>query len=268
MKNRRAFISDLAGSALAFAAAAALPGCSSGTQVPLIVGMELAYPPFEMSDEKGQPAGVSVDLARALAKALGRELRIENIAFDGLIPALKTGRIHLILSSLTRTTERAESIDFSEPYAATGLCLLIARSSPVKSAADLAQPGRKVAVKKGTTGHAWAAAHLPPDAILLLDKEAAAVLEVTQSKVDAFIYDQLSVYQHWKRNEATTRPALEPFQKEFWAIGIRKGDARLLGQINAALAEFHRTGGFDQLGDKWLKETKEAFRQQGIPFLF
>ena len=67
---------------------------------PLRVGMELQFPPFEMRDEKGQPTGVSVDLANALGAHLGRAVEIKNLPFDGLIPALKTGGIDLILSSL------------------------------------------------------------------------------------------------------------------------------------------------------------------------
>ena len=59
----------------------------------LLVGMELAYPPFEMRDERGAPAGVSVDLARALGEQLGRPVEIQNLPFDGLIPALKTGKL-------------------------------------------------------------------------------------------------------------------------------------------------------------------------------
>ena len=60
------------------------------TDKPLVVGMELQYPPFEMSDKQGKPSGVSVDLAYALGKYLNREVVIENIAWDGLIPSLKT----------------------------------------------------------------------------------------------------------------------------------------------------------------------------------
>ncbi|MCF6174062.1 MAG: transporter substrate-binding domain-containing protein, partial [Campylobacteraceae bacterium] len=65
---------------------------------PLKVGMELQYPPFEMSTKDGTPSGISVDLAKALGKYLGRKVIIENIAWDGLIPSLKQKR--LILSSL------------------------------------------------------------------------------------------------------------------------------------------------------------------------
>ncbi|MBL9134714.1 MAG: transporter substrate-binding domain-containing protein [Verrucomicrobiales bacterium] len=230
--------------------------------------MELSYPPFEMTDEKGRPSGVSVDLARALAENLHRELVIENIAFDGLIPALKTGKIDVILSSLTRTEERAQSIDFSEPYLETGLCLLVSKASPINAVADLDQPGRKVAVKKGTTGHSYASAHLKKAEVLVLDKEAAAVLEVVQGKVDAFIYDQFSTLQHWQRNDATTRAILKPFQTEQWAMGLRKGNDSLRTSINAFLSDFRKQGGFDRLADRWLKEQKAAFTRQNLPFVF
>src|SRR4030095_658175 len=144
---------------------------------------------------------------------LGRELVSENIAVDGLIPALKTGKIDLILSSMTRTDQRAESIDFSIPYLQTGLCLLVGRDSPVRSISDLDTSGRKVVVKKGTTGHAYAATKFREAQVLVLDKESAAVLEIIGGNADAFIYDQMSTFKHWQRNEATTRAILEPFQK-------------------------------------------------------
>src|SRR5438552_11375611 len=91
-------------------------GCAPATKEKLIVGMELAYPPFEMTDPQGRPTGVSVDLARALGKFLGQEIQIQNLPFDGLIPSLQTRKIDLIISSLTATPERAKSIDFSDPY--------------------------------------------------------------------------------------------------------------------------------------------------------
>jgi polar amino acid transport system substrate-binding protein len=91
----------------------------------LKIGMELAYPPFEMEDPNGNPTGVSPDLARALAEYLHEPLAIENIPFSGLIPALKTGKIDAVISSMTETPERAQSIDFSDPYLTTGLCLLV-----------------------------------------------------------------------------------------------------------------------------------------------
>jgi len=234
----------------------------------LLVGMELAYPPFEMRDERGEPAGVSVDLARALGEQLGRPVEIQNLPFDGLIPALKTGKIDLIISSMTATPERAQSIDFSEPYLKTGLCLLVAAKSDIQSIADADKAGRRIAVKRGTTGHLYAMRALKSARPLLLDNENACVLEVVQGKAEAFIYDQMSTFKNWRKNPDTTRAILAPFQQESWAIGLRKGNDDLRAKVNAFLAGYREKEGFEKLGDKWLGEQKAEFKKLGIPFYF
>jgi len=234
----------------------------------LKIGMELAYPPFEMEDPNGNPNGVSPDMARALAEYLHEPLLIEPIPFSGLIPALKTGKIDAVISSMTETPERAESIDFSDPYLSTGLCLLVKKSSPIQSIADADHPGITIVVKQGTTGQSYARDHIKNASVLVLDKETACVLEVTQGKADAFIYDQISTYENWRRNPDTTRPILKPFQEESWAIGLRKGDAALLRQVNAFLKDYKAKNGFEELGNRFLKDQKEAFRKLGYPFYF
>ncbi len=248
--------------------AAALPAGSRAAEPPLRVGMELSYPPFEMTDKQGRPTGVSVRLAEALGKHLGREVVIDNIPFDGLIPALRTGKIDCIISSLTATPERAKTIAFSEPYLKTGLALLVATKSPVATAADLDAPGRVIAVKKGTTGHQYAATAIKKARLLVLDRESAAALEVTQGKADAFIYDPLSIYQHHKRHPDATRAVLAPFREESWAVGLRPGDDALRHRVNEFLETFRAAGGFERLGDEFLAEEKAYFKARAIPFFF
>ena len=248
-------------------AAGVLPSPATGAG-PLKVGMELSYPPFEMTDAGGKPTGVSVRIAEALGAHLGRDVIIENISFDGLIPALKTGKIDCIISSMTATPERAKSIAFSAPYLKTGLALLVGTKSPVKSAADLDTKGRTVAVKKGTTGHQYASTTFKQARLLVLDKEAAAVLEVVQGKADAFIYDSLSVYQNHKRHPDSTRAVLRPFREEAWAVGLRPADKGLRDDVNTFLEAFRAGGGFEKLGDEFLPEEKAAFAAEGIPFYF
>lgn len=247
-----------------------LSGCGKETagHAPLVVGMELAYPPFEMTDEQGKPSGVSVDMARALAAYLERPLEIRNMSFDGLIPALKTGSIDLVISSMTATEERAQSIDFSDRYLHTELALLVPKDSDVSSVADLNVAGRVVAVKLGTTGHVYATAHLSNATVRVLQKENACVLEVTQGKADAFLYDQLSVFQSARRHPESTRAILDSFQRESWAIGLQKGNEELRTQVNAFLADYRAKGGFEELGEKYLGEYQRGFRELGIPFVF
>ncbi|MFM7207859.1 MAG: transporter substrate-binding domain-containing protein [Planctomycetaceae bacterium] len=243
-------------------------GCLTGAAEPLRVGMELSYPPFEMTDPQGRPAGVSVRLAEALGRHLGRPVRIENIAFDGLIPALKAGHVDCVISSMTATPERAKSIAFSEPYLQTGLALLIAEKSPVTSAADLDAAGRAIAVKQGTTGQQWAVTTLKQARVLVLDTEAAAVLEVIQGRADAFVYDSMSVYINHRKHPTKTRAVLTPFKQESWAVGLKQGNDDLRRQVNEFLDAFRSDGGFDRLGDEFLAEQKAYFRDHGIPFYF
>jgi len=234
----------------------------------LVVGMELAYPPFEMTDTQGNPSGVSVDLANALGEYLHRKVVIENIRFDGLIPELKTGKIDLIISSMTATPERAQAIDFSDPYLKTGLCLLVRTNSNIQSILEANNAGETIVVKKGTTGNLYAAQQIKNAQVVVLEKESACVLEVLQGKADAFIYDQMSTYENWRKNQAATRAILKPFQQESWAIGIRKGNDELKAQVNKFLADFRAKNGFETLGDRYLAEQKAAFRKLGIPFYF
>jgi polar amino acid transport system substrate-binding protein len=244
------------------------PGCSRTETEELVVGMELAYPPFEMTDASGNPAGVSVDLARALGEHLGREVRIENVSFDGLIPALKTGRIDLVISSMTANEERAKSIDFSDPYVHTGLAILSGATRGIERVEDLNRESRTVSVKIGTTGHVYAQQHLGSARLLVLERESECVLEVVQGTADAFIYDQLSIYKNWIRQQDTTKAILDPFQKESWAVGLRKGNDTLRLQVNEFLAVFRAGGRFDDLADKHLADMKKVFDDLGYPFVF
>lgn len=248
---------------------AILIGCTSDTSSPTLkVGMDLSYPPFETIDEQGKPMGVSVDLANALGEYLGRPVRIENMAFAGLIPSLQSGRIDCVISSMTETEERRQSVAFSDPYLTIGLALLVRKDSPLQKPGDLFQGHPVVAVCQGTTGEIWVRKNLPHARVLAVEKENAAVLEVLQGRVDAFIYDQMSVWQNARKHEKHLRPVLEPLQTEKWAVALRKDDEVLRKEVNAFLEDFRNKGGFDRLRDKYLRDQKEAFDREGVPFYF
>lgn len=241
---------------------------ASTPESPLRAGMELSYPPFETICSDGEPCGISVDLVYALGDFLGRAVQIKNIPFTGLIPSLKNGTLDTIISSLTITEQRQKVIDFSDPYATTGLCLLLSIQSEVNDIKEANQKGKTIVVKSGTSGELYASKHLQNAIVRILDKESACVLEVIQGKADAFIYDQLSVYANWKKNPKTTKANLNPFQKEYWAFGIKKGNLELTAKINQFIKTFREEGGFDRLAEKYLPEQKKAFLEMGIHFVF
>jgi len=254
-----------------------ITGCTNGeesatttdTEEPLVVAMELAYPPFETKDDAGNPTGISVDFAKAFGEYIGRDVEIVNTAWDGLIPSLQTGKADMVISSMTITEERAETVDFSEPYANSLLGMLVNKNSEITEAEDLNQEGKTVAVKVGSTGEIYARNNLTNAEILSLPDESACVTEVTQGKADAFLYDQLTIYRNWKANEDTTDAIFIPFQDaEKWGVAVQKGDTELLDQMNAFIDEYTEAGGFDELSEKYLSEEKKTFDELGFKWFF
>ena len=243
-------------------------GCQSKSNK-LTVAMELAYPPFETKDDSGNPSGISVDFAKALGEYLGREVNIVNTAWDGLIPSLQTGKADFVVSSMTITEKRKLEVDFSDPYANSLLAILANKNSGIGSIDDLNQPGKKVAVKTGTTGHMYAQENLTNAEIIAMTDESACVMEVSQGKADGFLYDQLTIYRNNQNHPDTTTAVFIPFQSvEYWGIAVQKGNERLLNDINSFLEKFKTEGGFDGLTEKHLKEEKEAFDELGFLWFF
>lgn len=245
-------------------------GCSQKSEDnTLVVGMELQYPPFETTNAAGDPEGVSVDLAYALGDYLGRDVEIQNIAWSGLIPAINSKKIDVIISSMSVTEDRKESVSFSLPYAHTSLAILANKDSGIKSIEDLNVEGRKVAVKLGTTGYLYAVNNLDKATINTIEKADTGILEVSQGKSDAFIYGQMSIYEAQQQYSDTTVALLEPFaDPEPWAMAISKDNEDLLKEINAFITEYQKSGGFEVLGDKYLADIKETFKELGLNFFF
>ena len=247
---------------------AALTGCRNNSDK-LVVAMELAYPPFEMKDDAGNPSGVSVDFIKAFGAYLGREVDIVNTAWDGLIPSLQTGKADLVISSMTITDSRKQEVDFSDPYANALLAILANKNSGITSISDLNQPGKKVAVKTGSTGYLFAQENLKNAEIIALADESACVIEVSQGKADGFLYDQLTIYRNNTLYPDTTTSVYIPFQNvEFWGVAVKKGNTELLDDMNRFIAKYTAEGGFDTLTNKYLQNEKNAFEELGFKWFF
>lgn len=245
--------------------------CAKKREDKLIVGMELAFPPFEMQDTEGNPKGVSVDLAHSLGEYLGKEVEIQHIAWNGLIPSLQTKKIDIIISSMAIIEERKEKVDFSDPYARTVIAALVYRDSPVKTSSDLNNPERIIALRQGTTSYFFALNQFPEAKKNSFVTETPAITEVIQGKADAFLYDWLSVYKLTKQNPNTTRMIavdMAGSENNDWGIAIRKGNTKLLTEINSFLKDFKASGGYKVLTEKYFREEKKIFDNQEIDFFF
>lgn len=225
----------------------------------LVVGMEVKFFPFEYADEKGDPVGFDVDIARLAATELGVEIEIKDMEFSGLIPALQSGKVDMIISGMTRTLPRARTVSFTQPYFQTGLCALLSKKKApdVQDVKELNSPGRIIAVKLGTTGDLVTSKLFPKAQINRYKDETACVSEVVNGRADAFLYDQLSIAKHQKQNPDSTRALLKPFTYEPYAIAIRAGDADFLNWLNMYLETIKADGRHQALYDKYFHDISQ-----------
>lgn len=251
---------------LALATAFTLGSCSRGNK--LIIGTDATYPPFEFVDPSGEITGVDIEIGREIGKALGKEVEFRNINFDILQTALLTGSIDLWISSVSATPERRKSVDFSDPYVKTGLAVLVAKDSPVTKAEDLHAPGRKIVMRLGTTGEAWARENLKNAQFKALDNDVSCVMEVVNGNVDAWIYDQISIMNHHAQHPDKTRALLTPLREETWAVALPQGKNELKTKINEVLARMRHDGSFKKLADRFMAKEQQMMQEQGIPFVF
>lgn len=241
---------------------------SSSEEKTLTMATNVAFPPYEFYENE-KPAGIDVEIATAICEKLGYKLDIMDIEFGAILGAVSSGKADFTMAGLTVTDERKQSVDFSDAYAMAQLAILANADSGVASIDDLNQPGKKVAVKTGSTGDVYATKNLTNAEIVRLADESACVTEVVQGKADGFLYDQLTIYRNHQANPDTTEAVFIPFQDaEEWGIAVKKGNTELLDQLNAFIAQSKTDGEFDRLTEKYLSEEKKAFDQYGFKWFF
>ncbi len=223
----------------------------------LLIGLDPGYMPFEMKNQRGEIIGFDVDLAKRMAKAMGVKLEIVPTAFDGIIPALLTGKFDILATGMTLTQERNMSINFAHPYIEVGQSAIINNkiASVVKSYKDLNDPKYTIAVRLGTTGE-QAAKRLIPDAKhLSFETEQECVLEVVNGRADAFVYDMpYNVVAVAQRGSGKITHLDKAFTFEPLSWGIRKNDPNLLNWLNNFIYQIKRDGTYDKIYKKWFQD--------------
>nr|MBO2472537.1 basic amino acid ABC transporter substrate-binding protein [Bacillota bacterium] len=216
----------------------------------LRVGSDVAYPPFEYVDEAtGEYVGFDMDIIREIGRRLGMDVQVINVAWEGIIPGLLSGHYDVIISAMTITNERAQAVDFSDPYFATGQVILVrADDDRIKEPADL--KGKRVAVQIGTTGH-FAAERIEGAVVEHYPLTPEAILALKLGRADAVVLDELVALEEVRANPGQVKVVGTPFTIEYYGIAIRKGNPDLLRAINLALAQMKADGTYDEIYDRW-----------------
>lgn len=224
----------------------------SGT---LKVATEAGFMPFEFVDEKtGELLGFDMDLIRAIGEVLDLEVQIDNISWDGLIPALLNNNYDAVIAGVTITEERLESVDFSTPYFESVLTIVTKdHVDNIFSLDDL--DGKIAAVQINTTGD-FVASDLQDEGVLKgvsrFDMVADAMAAIIIGVADVVILDLPVAEAYLEANPAAPLKHVGPVSEdEYYGIALNKNNSALLEQINSALVQLQENGTYDELYQKW-----------------
>jgi arginine/lysine/histidine/glutamine transport system substrate-binding and permease protein len=238
--------------AVTFAACSSNGGAaisSSPTPTVLKFATEAAYPPFEFQDGNGNNIGFDIDLIKAIAEAGGFSVEFQNLPFDGIIPALQSGKIDGAISAITIKPERAKVVDFSRPYFKAGLAVTVRIiDNSIKGFDDLR--GKKIAVQVGTTG-ADKATSIPGAQVRTFTNAPLSLQDLVNGKVDAVIDDAPILLYAIKTGNVENLKVLSPLlTEEYYGIALPKGSANL-EKVNQGLTALISNGKYAELYQKW-----------------
>ena len=244
---------------LSLAACGDASDSTDGSLPPLRVGLEAEYAPFETKTSTGEIQGFDVDLVRRLGKELGREVIIQDLAFDSLLLKLAAGDLDMVCSGLSFTDMRAKKVDFSEPYVHLRMGVLLgnAQAAGITQVEELDKKAVIITVQRGTTGAMKAHARFPNATIHEYDRENDAANELVVGRAHAFVYDMVSVHR-WNRQHPTTTSVLpHHLGVEDYCIAFRKGSA-LRDRVNAKLQSAEVKEWLNGQMSKWFDEEQRA----------
>ena len=230
-----------------------------------VVGTGATYRPFEYETAKKELVGFDVDLMKAIAKAAGFEVKFINTPWEGIFATVDKGDRDIIMSGITITDKRKETVDFSKPYFLAHQLILTQKGVEIKQLKDLTKGN--VAVVSGSAGDIAAAEAFGKAStrIRRFDNTPLALEELNQGGVVAAVGD-VGVLAFYARNNPDKHfnMARDPnFKEQYFGIAVKKGNQALLDKINSGLDKVIANGEYNKIYQKWF--GTEAPRLPGQP---
>lgn len=246
----------VAGIALCFAMAA--PATAQIEGIPatiaergqLIIGLEGTYPPFNYQDESGALVGFEIDFGNELAKRLGLTAQFAPTKWDGILAALGSERLDVVINQVTITEERAKTYDFSIPYTISGIQIVTRPEVAETLTSPEALAGRAVGVGLGSNYEQWLRDNAPGAEIRTYDDEPSKYRDLKAGRIDAVLNDRLVAADFMKKSGSDFVAAGEPFATQKQAVALRK-DPAFKAAIDQAIQSMIDDGTFKTISEKW-----------------
>ena len=235
------------------APAASAPAPATSAPAPAakvyVVGTDAAYAPFESQNEKGEIVGFDIDVVKAAAQKAGIEVKFLNTPWEGIFNSLNQGDRDLLVSAITITAERKQTMDFSSPYFDAQQLIAVKKDSKIAKFNDLKK--LKVGVQNGTTGDEVVTKLQGKDSanVKRFESTPLALKELEGGGVDAVVADN-GVVVHYVNNNSDAKFKTitdASFAAEQYGLAVKKGNTELLEKINKGLADIKTDGTYDQI---------------------
>lgn len=220
----------------------------------LVVGINAEFAPFEfhtMVDGKDTIVGFDLDLARAIAKDMGVELELKELAFDALLTTLQSGQVDVVISGVSATEERRKSVDFSEPYYRGVQVLLTTKNNVDKfnSFSDL--KGKKIGLQLSSLQDRLMTTLLPDGNYTKIESMNTLFLSLKSNQIEGIVTTKIVSEMAAVANPEfviADKVKIDDSSLNSPGVGVamRKNSPALQAQINSTVKRLKDSGEMDK----------------------
>ncbi len=227
-----------------------LTACQEKESNTLTFAMEPTYAPFESTNDKGEIIGFDVDLAKQICTKLEKKCEFKNVAFDSLIPSLKSKKFDAIISAMDITEKREKQVSFTQPYLENSASFL-----GLKDKLSF-ETVKTLGVQNGSTYQEYLVKKMPQYKLKSYASMQNAILDLKAGRID-MIFGDTPVLAEWLETDQTIAFAGEKVKdKDFFGVGygiaVNKSDTELLKKFNTALKAIKEEGSLDKIYQTWM----------------
>ena len=219
----------------------ALGGCKKNTNE-LIMVTEAGFAPYEYYDG-GEVVGVDVDIAKEIAKYLGKTLVVKDIAFDSIINEVKTGKADFGAAGISYSEDRAKNVDFSINYSVSKQVVIVSNNSNINNVNNISN--KKIAVQLGSIADTFVTENFKNASIVRQKKYLAAIEDLKAGKVDCVVMDELPAKEIVASNSGI-KILDGSLTNDSYGMVVKKGNKELLDAINTVLENLKNEGKIDE----------------------
>lgn len=217
-------------------------GCSKKDENQLVMVTEAGFAPYEYY-ENGEVVGVDVDIAREIAKYLGKTLVVKDIAFDSIINEVKTGKADFGAAGISYSDDRAKNVDFSINYAVSKQVVIVNNNSSITNVNGISN--KKIAVQLGSIADTFVTEKYKNANVVRQKKYLAAIEDLKTGKVDCVVMDELPAKEIVSKNEGI-KILDGSLTNDSYGMVVKKGNKELLDAINMVLQNLKDEGKIDE----------------------